>query len=173
MPRCVLSWGMTPALPTFSAHQRTCASRFFIVPADRPSACQRCTRASTCLPLSEFGVICRKPASLSWRATIVSPSSRSPCVEWLPSLLRRQSCRNPYVKSSIQPPSVACLVVFSEIELVSGIAESPRRDSRRTKARCSEHRFASNEASAALPGGRRGRGTAKDQQAGSGDENLL
>lgn len=35
MPRLALSAGMTPALPTFCAHQRRCDIRFPIVPADR------------------------------------------------------------------------------------------------------------------------------------------
>lgn len=43
IPRRVLFAGMTPALSSFSAHQRRCAWRFLSVPADIPANCQAFT----------------------------------------------------------------------------------------------------------------------------------
>src|SRR5690606_12227795 len=110
IPSWALSAGITPALPTFSAHQRRCAMRFLRVPDDKPSACQRCNSASTCLPFSDVARICRNPASRSWRLARQSTPCRSACVAWLPSRLRRQSWRRLYVRSSIEGSCVS----FSE-----------------------------------------------------------
>ena len=83
---------MTFDLSTFSAHQRRCDMRFFIVPADKSSAFQCSTNASTCFGFKLVACMLWNPKAWSWFAISVKARSRSDCVPNEPSWLRQQSC---------------------------------------------------------------------------------
>ena len=74
------------------ANQRKVLMRFLKVPAEIPSACQRCTRCSTCFVRMPCARRCRKPPSANWLATRLRMFSRSCCVANEPSRLRWPSC---------------------------------------------------------------------------------
>src|SRR5690606_16567411 len=70
-------------------------------------------------------------------------------------------------------PSKSPCCLFLCVESVSVVANSPRRDSRRTRARCRESPVASSEAPAVLLVGRSGGEIAREERADCCDEYLL